>query len=195
MGPIHTFGAKYFDMFSDLVTSLIGQGGLVSGVLGLNGRGLQGCRSLNTTKTIQTDTLRCSMVHWLTITTSRLANSKVTLASTKTLYTACQGRCNSRTLSCKRSQHTYVKGAETRSNVFLARTHLLSSAAFAASAIVIWYLRQTTLDLLADVNTTHRPSGRRTVAYRGIQHELCRILARLVRQSLQRRQCTPLITQ
>ncbi|DBA80272.1 TPA: hypothetical protein ACH3X2_007499 [Trebouxia sp. C0005] len=99
------------------------------------------------------------MVQWLRITTSRLANSKVTLASTKSLYPACQVHRFSRTLSCKRSQHTHVQGAETRSKAFHARRHLLSSAAFAASAIVIWYLRQTTPDLLADVNTTQRPSG------------------------------------
>ncbi len=117
------------------------------------------------------------MVHWLRFATSKFANSKVTLASTKSLYPACQGHRISRTLSCKRSQQSYVKGAETRSKVFHARKHLLSSAAFAASAIVIWYLRQTTPDLLADSNTTQRPSGRRTVAYRGTQHELCRIVA------------------
>lgn len=117
------------------------------------------------------------MVQWLRITTSRLANSKVTLASTKSLYPACQVHRFSRTLSCKRSQHTHVQGAETRSKAFHARRHLLSSAAFAASAIVIWYLRQTTPDLLADVNTTQRPSGRRTVAYQGTQHDLCRIVA------------------
>lgn len=117
------------------------------------------------------------MVHWLRVATSKLLNSKVTLVSTKSLYPACQGHRKSRILSCKRSQHTYVKGAETRSKLFHARKLLLSSAAFAASAIVIWYLRQTTPDLLADVHTTQRPSGRRTVAYRGTQHELCRIVA------------------
>ena len=117
------------------------------------------------------------MVHWLRIATSKFANSKVTLASTKSLYPACQGQRTSRILSCKRSQHTHVKGAETCSKVFHARKHLLSSAAFAASAIVIWYLRQTTPDLLADVNTKQRLSGRRTVAYRGTQHDMCRILA------------------
>ena len=117
------------------------------------------------------------MVHWLRIATSKFASSRVTLASTKPLYPACQGHRISRTLSCKRSQHTHVTGAQTRSKVFHARKHLLSSAAFAASAIVIWHLRQTTPELLADVNTTQRPSGRRTVAYRGIQHELCRIVA------------------
>ena len=117
------------------------------------------------------------MVHWLRIATSKFADSKVTLASTKTLYSGCQVHRISQTFSCKRSQHTHVQGAETRSKVFHARKHLLSFAVFAASAIATWYLRQTTPDLLADVNTTQRPSGRRTVAYRGTQHELCRIVA------------------